>query len=403
MLTKIDIKNFRSCLDVRLENIKDILILIGRNGAGKTNILKAVDWACQFAIADIESLNKRKNTRIESGNVGVTFSISQVSYRYEIKQTVNYIFTEKKSREQVVSLEERLFDCNGIHSNLIFQRRDEHLELFDPQTRATSTVEISKSVPSLSALSALYPEENYFRRIADSTRKFFSGIRYYPLHNFDENFSDTLIMGSDYQNWTADRTQEPNSILSALYKIVDLYLEDNDTFEELSILMGSRGLGLLNRIDIQEIKLGETGSTEAKGQNSIFFVYFIYGSSKTERRFSFNELSFGTKRILFLLIAMLYDKSSVALLEQPEDGVHTALVTKLIDLFRAYSHNSQFIIASHSTTILNKAKPKEVYFISNTDNWTSARSLTPDETRAAERFLKRDGPLSEFLDLLGDD
>lgn len=209
-------------------------------------------------------------------------------------------------------------------------------------------------------------------------------------------------MGSDYQKWANNKTSTANSIATALFKIINLHLENRDTFNELSSLMGINGLGLIDRIEVRELGLREDASKDQR--NTIFFISFIQKiSHDTENRFNFDDLSFGTKRILFLLIAMLYDKASVALLEQPEDGVHTGLVNKLVDLFRAYSDRSQFIIASHSTTILNKTKPKEIYFIANDSGYTKARALTSDEIVAAERFLKKEGPLAEFIDLIGDD
>ncbi|MGA2585343.1 MAG: AAA family ATPase, partial [Tepidisphaeraceae bacterium] len=42
MLHAARIKNFRSCRDTAVENMGQLIALIGRNGAGKSNILLAI-------------------------------------------------------------------------------------------------------------------------------------------------------------------------------------------------------------------------------------------------------------------------------------------------------------------------------------------------------------------------
>ena len=51
MLTSVHIKNFRSCKDVKIENMGLMLGLVGRNGAGKTTILRAIEWAASTALS----------------------------------------------------------------------------------------------------------------------------------------------------------------------------------------------------------------------------------------------------------------------------------------------------------------------------------------------------------------
>jgi len=44
VLKSVHIKNFRSCKDVTLEGLGHLSALVGRNGAGKTTILRAIEW-----------------------------------------------------------------------------------------------------------------------------------------------------------------------------------------------------------------------------------------------------------------------------------------------------------------------------------------------------------------------
>jgi hypothetical protein len=57
-------------------------------------------------------------------------------------------------------------------------------------------------------------------------------------------------------------------------------------------------------------------------------------------------------------VVNIYDKSAVLLLEQPEDGIHTGVLHKLIPLLKSYT--GQFLIASHSSEIFNRMEPEEI-------------------------------------------
>lgn len=403
MLTNIEIKKFRSCLNVKLDHIDDLLILIGRNGAGKTNILKAIEWACQFASSDPEATSGSRTTKFIDGDVGLTFQVGAVRYRYELKLETNYFLDDKSSPESKLTIVEKLFICQNGRQDLFLNRTNEQIELRNLETSATFIIGTSLTGSSISTLLAIYPESDYFSKIASSVKRLLSSVRYYPLHNFDENTRAPYVLSSDYYKWTKNRSEDPNSVNSALCKIIEMYLDNRADFDELSSLMGEETLGLIDHIEVGEFSLSSDPVDITKERNSLFVINFIKLINGERRRFNFGDLSFGTKRILFLLIALIYDNSSVALLEQPEDGVHTGLVSKLASLFRSYADRSQFIIASHSTTLLNRANPREVYFISNTDGWTEARPLSIGETAAAELFLRNEGPLSEFLDIIGDD
>jgi len=56
MLDFIEIKNFRSCEDVRLRLGEPVVALLGKNGAGKTNVLHAVQLATDLYVGESDSI-----------------------------------------------------------------------------------------------------------------------------------------------------------------------------------------------------------------------------------------------------------------------------------------------------------------------------------------------------------
>ncbi len=81
-LTRIHIKNFRSVKDITIKFEHNCLILLGKNEAGKSNILKAV--ASVFGEYQISNKDKRKkidNEKITEFYVHAIFRLSEDDYR----------------------------------------------------------------------------------------------------------------------------------------------------------------------------------------------------------------------------------------------------------------------------------------------------------------------------------
>ena len=126
-------------------------------------------------------------------------------------------------------------------------------------------------------------------------------------------------------------------------------------------------------------------------------------NKKGQMAFGFDDLSYGTKRLLTIVTSIIFDRSTVLLIEQPEDGIHIGLLNKLTPMLRAYSEDMQFVLASHSRDVLDRFHPSELRLVSLNAGKSSARALTESEIAMAERFIAEEGPLSDFIETLGDD
>jgi predicted ATPase len=118
---------------------------------------------------------------------------------------------------------------------------------------------------------------------------------------------------------------------------------------------------------------------------------------------NFENLSLGTRRVVRILVSLLFDRSSVMLIEQPEDSLHQGLTQKLIGLIRNNAGDSQLILSSHSPALLNKLNPQEIRFVSLHEGWTRVRPLNKRELRVAKEFLNNEGPLYDFLEPIQDE
>jgi predicted ATPase len=409
MFTNIDIRKFRSCLDVRLSGLEAILVLIGRNGAGKTNILKALQWISQFGGGLVErSGNNARRVFSQDGDVAVTFIANGKSYCYELKKSSKFIISKNGSPEMLFEMSEKIYSCSESTKTLLINRDGEQVELTPVPGEETRKFEIAKGSSVLVAIESLFPEKSFFRALAHDIRNFLASVRYYPLHNFEETDDEFAITGQSYKKWKATRVKELTSVSSLLFSIIEMKEDREDSFFELNSLIGPSGLGLLDEIQVIAHKFAVPSASPSpfseEEENTYYFVRFkIANGSADHQGYPLKDLSFGSIRIVYLLVSLLYDRATVSLVEQPEDGIHAALVDKLIPLLRQYAINAQFLIASHSAAVLNRATPEEIRLVSMSDGLTSARALSENELAAAQSYLEEDGPLSDFLTSLGED
>lgn len=180
-------------------------------------------------------------------------------------------------------------------------------------------------------------------------------------------------------------------------RLIHAHETESDVFAELKDRLGPDGLGLLG--DIRVIRLEASGgSGQGRGYYDVEFV-----PSGQDIELSFGQLSGGTRQMLSLMMALLLDRRSVMLVEQPEDGVHPALLGKLLDIFRVNADPTQIILTSHSPKVLSSLKPADVRLVEMRDGSTRVRALTEAEVSRAQDYIQRDGSLAEFLELIQED
>ncbi len=102
-------------------------------------------------------------------------------------------------------------------------------------------------------------------------------------------------------------------------------------------------------------------------------LVFLAGKEK----FYPEEVSDGTIKWLCILVSILVSHSNIYLLEEPENFLHPWMQQRLIGMMRREAKSSEtiFIVASHSSTILNSAKPEEVLIIKQSSKGTEINEI----------------------------
>ncbi len=246
----------------------------------------------------------------------------------------------------------------------VFTRRGEEIVL----SGRSNPVRVSPLVYSIGALTSLLPSDDPVREILEPISSFFSGVTYYGLTD-PPQVSD-LIPERAYEQW-ARRTESAGQVTESVgLRLIHMMKEDPGMFAEFQALVGPDGLDLVKRTQLVSISsaqvVGQGGSTKAVPQESFYYPAFepaghMGGAGLS---FRFSQLSDGSRRAIRIVTALLFDKRSLMLMEQPEDSIHPGLLRKLIDVLRSYSSNSQIVFTTHSPDVLDVLEPNEVLLVS---------------------------------------
>jgi len=397
MLHSIEINGFRSCDSVVLDDLDYLVALVGRNGAGKSNILRAIYWAATQASVP-RSSDARALASIRNARVALTFTTVNSSLRYELAATSN------GGSPLVTTVAERLWLENSGSQQLVAERSGQEITIIEG-TRTTGVVTDS-STPMLLALSE---RESSLSPIFSQALSFLSSVHYYPLNElnaYGDSNDVSVIPAKALVEWL--RTRSPDRLASnnAELRILSMSLFDKDKYEDFMSIVGPDGLGLLDSIQISGT--GTTQDNEAlltSGEPLNLFYYIFY--LKDTKHFFYPQLSYGTRRVIDIVAALVYDQSSVMLIEHPEDGIHIGLLRKLLGVIYSFRSTTQVFAATHSRTLLNDVKFKQIRFVSSHNGITSAAKLAGEKLEVAEKYITGHGDDSgsvyDFIELREDD
>lgn len=396
MLKQIAIKNFRSCHSINIEFPEPVCAIVGKNGVGKTNILKCIEWLAHSSISTgpvkVAAAGNQTDDFEEEVSVRALFDLENTRFSYTLRVPLPITAAVRRP----FALSDRLAVlAEGETESDLFRREGEKITVHD----RSEPILVSRATPSLAALVSLLPESDFLHRTLAAIKSFFAGVRYYAL---DEpgRFSD-FVTEQQYNDWYVKYHDEAVLTNSVALRLIYAWREDRELFEELRSLLGPYGLGLLSRFEILEFNRSFEASPASEADASKIYMPMFWPSSQmggAGQPFPFSELSLGTRRVIRLVTSLLFDRRSVMLMEQPEDSVHCGLLRKLIDMVQMYSHRSQIIFTTHSSDVIDILRPEEVLLATAFEGKTTVRGLSPSEVGRAGRFLNDEGSLSEFLE-----
>lgn len=190
-----------------------------------------------------------------------------------------------------------------------------------------------------------------------------------------------------------------------LYDIYQEYRNKTESFFEFMDIVGKNGIGLVEKIEFNEIKTSSssysvlTGGKVRKLEKTNLLVIPSFKISDND--LSPNQLSEGTFKTLALVFYLVTDNSSLLLIEEPEVCVHHGLLSSIVELICNFSNEKQIIISTHSDSVLDKVDVSNVFSVKRdkkkgTSVSSISKSMKHKELAALKQYLENEGSLGEY-------
>jgi predicted ATPase len=415
-LKKLQIHNYKSLRNVCFHP-SPLAVLVGPNASGKSNFASAVHFlsevysqGLEIAIArkgGYENIAFRKQRR---SRVPVEFEITLEASGRELKGSFLLARHEGMSKRHLRLVHSFSVVAVGSGVKTAFKVGEETFSvLSSPENsqNASDFLEVARVtrvsqnkiewyidkknflVEEVRLYESLYKE--FHRRGLFSKQELLMGrsLNFLPfssaflsaVSNFDVyQFSTVLARTSGVPT--------PNPKLSSagenLPALID-WLQRTHLKEWKLVLSGMRDvLPGLKDISIEYLHTKTLG---------IFFKEEGVGHSWTA-----DEVSDGTMQALALLTAAADPRTSLLLVEEPENSVHPWILRVIMERLREVSKRKNVIVTSHSPVLINLMKPEEVWVVFRKDGESHLQRLLDFDPSLEESWERGGFQLSEFLD-----
>jgi predicted ATPase len=382
-ISNVNLKGFKSIVDLSIDFQPDINILIGKNGSGKSNFFEFLSQAANF----------NRNNKISFDQSSLVFRTTDgYKFTYELARTIRRHSFEKDGIEDRIGPDEKflindqvIYDSTQSTGTAYFDFKNKKYTYMANMPYMFYRLGYGYVVPLFIKYSL--PENLNF--LASSSSLELNIENYYGFWDF--------LTGSSFLSNIFDRIERLEN------EEGEIDSKKIESFSTKSIL--------------KELKIPHQILQAVKHYSPIQDVRFnpninIYKDEKkiladnVKLEFKVNnswmpwsQLSDGTKR-MFYIIAEVTDCQGPVLLEEPELGVHPHQFNLLMNFLVEQSQKKQIIISTHSPKALDQLSQTDLNKVIiadyDTKNGTRLRHLTPKETTKAKRYMNEVGFFSDY-------
>ncbi len=350
MIKKISVTNLNGSLTKEIEFHKDLNIFTGKNGSGKTNLLKMI-WY------------------LISGNI--EFAISEVDFEDVLLETDEYKLSIKNHILDGRKKSQISFTANEANES---KQKD-----FDPSKEDDTVDEMNQLVvekikssiffPSFRRIEGSFAEKESTRYRLRSRSKVYDGLRNSMkefadrLSVYDHKFISSISTDDikEYTFQTLAKISESTDEKSQEYFsfIIKLIEEDKDTPKKIISKIKSK---IENYNEVRDIirepflQMFSLVTEVFKYKGVKFSESVIFGDDKNA--INSDRLSSGEKQMLsFLCYGSFYSNCPI-FIDEPELSLHVDWQRSLFDILLK-SNSNQYIISTHSPFIYSQYPDKE--------------------------------------------
>jgi predicted ATPase len=352
-IKNITIKNFKSIKNLEEFKLNDINILIGANGAGKSNFISFLKLLREISksnlqrfVADNAGANRllhfgRKNSESMGGRIEFD---SGNAYEIELKPDSEDSFYFVK---EITAYYHRL------------KRNDAGTKWIDYGSEVAGYKETN-----IDEIISKYKKSHKKNGIPVFVKNALSGFEVYHFHDTGKNSPFKLL--SDV-NDNRRLQRDGKNIASFL-----LYLKEK---EPLAI---KRIEGIIRQI----APFFDSFTLEPLKRNPDK-IKLEWKEKGSDDYFNADQLSDGTLRMIALTTLLLQpNPPATIIIDEPELGLHPAAIQVLAGLIRSVSKKSQVIISTQSVTLINQFVPEDLIIVERENNVSVFKRLSEAQIEA---------------------
>jgi Fe-S cluster assembly ATPase SufC len=371
MISSLSIGNFKSIKQLQCD-FPQFAAIVGKNAAGKTNILQAIAIVKELTsgdpvdsvlgkivLAPAEIFNKETTEKISSLGVKLT---DKDGTEYQLKISLRLVNGNVPAN--FVISHERLEVHKDGNVHLVYERKENQAE--DGNGNAIPTIDPKRLLASLFQ----GPE-------AEAVRAIFMGVRIPDPQLMD---SRDAVVGITEKNLAG-------LLIQLRHNEPQLYVEFEKVTKKLLPTFAS----------IKELAAQPAGAPASEEQYMILFE-----EKHLRGQLSVKLLSAGDVRTLYIIaVAIGMQEYGTLILEEIENGIHQKRIQEIIDHLEQISlvKNVQVLFTTHSERVVNRIAPQKVLYVEK--DLTKGTRLIPlsgaQELADIQAVLSKGGSLSDYL------
>ncbi len=336
-VTSISIKGFKSIRDLTDFKLGNLNVMIGSNGAGKSNFISVFKMLNEVVEKRLQSYVKRSggaNKILAFGSKQSNFL--EVSVKFEAN---SYWFKLSSTEEDSLYFEEE--GCSG--------QGYQYAKPFD-----------------ISLLSKNKDETGLDPKHGTIEASVYESIHSWKLYHFHDTSETSLMKKTGAVDDNARLKPDASNLAAYLYLLQQKYPQDfaniTDTVKLIAPFFESFVLKPM------ELK-----------PDSIQLEWRHRGS---DNYFNVSSLSDGTLRFIALATLLLQPEERLPktiLLDEPELGLHPAAIQLIANMFKSTALRTQLIVSSQSVTLINQLEAESIIVVEHEHEQSNFRRLSKDE------------------------
>lgn len=336
-VTDITISGYRSIKSLESFKLAELNVMIGANGAGKSNFISLFKFLGEMAEGRMQNL-----VRKSGGAETLLYFGSKVTRAIEVKVD---------------------FGPNRYWLKLV-PTADDSL-YFEDEGCSYQGPNYAKPF-SLNALSSDRKESGLFSEKGEIAASTLASLRSWKLYHFHDTSDTALVKKTGPIDDNALFKPDASNLAAYLYLLEKKYTYDFKNIVDTIKLIAP----FFNAFILRPSSL-KPDSIQLEWQHKNSDNYFNAAS-----------LSDGTLRFICLATLLLQPAEKLPttiLLDEPELGLHPAAIQLLANLLQSAATRTQVIVSTQSVTLINQLKPESIIIVDRNDGQSNFRKLTSAE------------------------